>query len=344
MRTRTRLLWRDLKLGLVIIIASVLLGVGIVAVGGSGSGFWIPKVTYFTDLPQASGLYVGSLVMIDGVEVGTVRAIRLNPSGHGVRVEFKVARRLRNRIRADSVVSVENLGLLGDRYLNIRSGSTDRPEVAPGSVLPGEPSGDYSAALKQLSQSIPEIRRTLTNLAEITERMKRGEGLVGALLVDTELTEQVKQVVRNLNEGRGSLGLLLNDQQLYRGLTDIVTTLNRKDGLLQAVLADPESARKLQESITGIHDFVARLQNGSGTLGKLVSDEGLYREINDLAHESAALLKKIQSPETSLGLLLSDRELYDQIRSSVQDVRDLIGEIRKHPKRYLSVKVALIAF
>lgn len=341
---RAHLLWRDVKLGILISLAVFLFAVGIVAVGGSGSGFWIPKDIYYTDLPQASGLYVGSLVMIDGVEVGTVRAIRLNPSGHGVRVEFKVARGMKDRIREDSVVSVENLGLLGDRYLNIRSGSRSKAERPPRSVLPGVPAGDYTVTLQKLADSIPHIQKTLANLADVTDRINRGEGTIGALLTDPTLAHDLKSLIHDLRSGHGSLGLLLKDESLYRDMATLMESLNNNEGLIQSFLADPESARLLRDSVRQLHDFLALLQNDQGTVGKLVTDDHLYGEITRLTQETADLMAKIQKGDNTLGLLLNDRKLYDQVQASVTDVRSLIEEIRKHPKKYLSVKVALIAF
>ena len=344
MALRRRILWRDIKLGIVITIAAVLLAFGIVAVGGSGSGFWVPKETYYTDFPNASGLYVGSLVMIDGVEVGTVRAIHLKPEGRGVRIEFKVARNVIDRIRTDSVVSVENLGLLGDRYLNIRSGNPAKDVVPPGSVLPGKPGSDYNEIFASFSASIPDIQKTIRELASLTEKLNRGEGFIGTLLSDPEMAQNLKKLMNGLANGEGSLGKLLRDDELYQRLNRLVARLESHDSTLGVLLSDPESAENLKATLTALRNLATKLDQGEGSIGKLIQDPSLFDELKKLSQRSNDLLEKIQSKESSLGMLVNDRELYDRITASVTDLQSLLQEIRKHPKKYLSVKVGLIAF
>ncbi len=53
------------------------------------------------------------------------------------------------------------------------------------------------------------------------------------------------------------------------------------------------------------------------------------------------VLARLEAGEGSAGQLLRDRQLYENMNGAVREMRDLLGDIRRDPKKYLNVKVSL---
>lgn len=344
MQVRRHLGWRDVLVGLSIALAMFLLMLGIIAVGGQSGGFWAPKATYYTDLPEASGLYVGSIVMIDGVEVGSVRRIDFNPEGPGIRVYYWINARYQDRIRQDSVVSVRSLGLLGDRYLYIQSGHPSQPVIPPGRAIRAVAATDYGELATQISERLADLKVTLDRVNQVMDQITRAEGVIGALINDPALKQDVKTTVHALAEGKGSLGKLIQDDRLYRELVQLTERLRSRDSIAGLLLQDREQARQMAETLDRLHRIVTSLEQGQGSAGKLLTDEKLYAELAQAVHQMNRLLDPQQNPEGTLQQILRDPNLYRDLQQTVRDVRQLIADIRKDPKKYLAVKIALIAF
>ena len=53
------------------------------------------------------------------------------------------------------------------------------------------------------------------------------------------------------------------------------------------------------------------------------------------------LTANLNSGEGTAGQLLRDKQLYENMNQTVGELRGLIAEIKKDPKKYLNVKVSL---
>ena len=103
-----------------------------------------------------------------GVPVGRVGAIRLpEPGSAKVRVELLIARRVQDRIRADSLARIETLGLLGDKIIDVSLGSPGAAILQDGGELRTEEPFD-TARLTQQGAAL------LRNLVELSSRAPDG--------------------------------------------------------------------------------------------------------------------------------------------------------------------------
>ena len=53
------------------------------------------------------------------------------------------------------------------------------------------------------------------------------------------------------------------------------------------------------------------------------------------------LLTRLNDGQGTAGQLLQDKRLYENMNGVVTDMRSLLGEIRKDPKKFLNVKVSI---
>jgi phospholipid/cholesterol/gamma-HCH transport system substrate-binding protein len=89
------------------------------------------------------------------------------------------------------------------------------------------------------------------------------------------------------------------------------------------------------DSITG------RISRGEGTAGKLISDAELYNRLNSLSDRIDKVVAGLQQGDGTAGQLLRDRQLYENMNGTMVELRSLIVEIKKDPRKYLNVRVSL---
>src|SRR5207244_13463094 len=103
------------------------------------SGFFIPKYQLSVYVPEASGLTVHAPVRLDGIQVGSVSAIKL--AGESATAERRielvlhVEKRDSDAIRSDSEATLTSDGLLGNRYVNVSRGFKGTV-IKPGGEIP----------------------------------------------------------------------------------------------------------------------------------------------------------------------------------------------------------------
>ena len=91
---------------------------------------------------SVSGLKSGATVEIAGVEVGRVDRIDLDPKSG---TEAKVFLQIRKGVHLtdDVIASIRTRGLIGDKYVLLKPGGSDRPISAGGAIRDTEPAIDF---------------------------------------------------------------------------------------------------------------------------------------------------------------------------------------------------------
>jgi phospholipid/cholesterol/gamma-HCH transport system substrate-binding protein len=107
------------------------------------SGIFIPKYQLSVYVPDASGLTVHAPVRLDGIQVGSVSAMKLAGASASpqrrIELVLQVEKRDQDAIRSDSNASLATEGILGNRYVNISRGFKGTV-IRPGGEIPSKPS------------------------------------------------------------------------------------------------------------------------------------------------------------------------------------------------------------
>jgi ABC-type transporter Mla subunit MlaD len=115
-----------------------IIGIGIVAlllVRPTGQ-----KLTVKAYLTNASGLRDGATVRAAGVDIGSVKSVRVRPElQEPVEVVMALNPRYEIKIPADSIVSLETDGVLGPTYVEIDATGASGPPITTNAVLKTRP-------------------------------------------------------------------------------------------------------------------------------------------------------------------------------------------------------------
>lgn len=102
--------------------------IGIIALGyisiklGKLEIIGIRGYTLYAEFDKAGGIKPGSVVEIAGVEIGKVKSVRLN--NYQALVEFTIYNDI--KIQEDAIASVKTKGLIGEKYIQITPGGSEK--------------------------------------------------------------------------------------------------------------------------------------------------------------------------------------------------------------------------
>jgi phospholipid/cholesterol/gamma-HCH transport system substrate-binding protein len=343
-RTRS-LAWSELKVGVLTIVALVVAGVLVFSLTGTKGFFW-QRYSLKTRFSNVAGLASGSPVRIAGVEVGSVTGVEF--VGDEVEVIFQVRDENRQLITTNSVARLGSVSLLGESAVDITAASGGTPIPDWGYVPQGRPIAALSDMTDSASQGIAELTAMIHDV-------RSGRGTIGKLMTEDQLYLELNRFVAsagaltdNLRQGRGSLGRLLNDPKtanaLEASLQNIETLtrqLNAGEGSLGKLLKDDEFSRTLTSATTNLDTLVTRMHSGDGTVGKLVNDPALFNRLNSVSERLDTLITQLNAGEGTAGQLLKDKQLYENMNGAVGDLRSLVADIRRDPRKFLNIKVSV---
>jgi phospholipid/cholesterol/gamma-HCH transport system substrate-binding protein len=343
-RTRS-LAWSELKIGVLTIVAIAITAVLIFSLTGTKGFFW-QRYSLKTRFNNAAGLASGSPVRIAGVEVGTVTDVKL--VNDQVDVTFQVNDENRSLITTNSVARLGSVSLLGQSAVDITPATTGAPIEPWGYVPQGRPVAVMSDMTDAASQGIQELTAMIHDV-------RTGRGTVGKLMTDEQLYAELNRFAASataltdgLKEGRGTLGRLLNDpstanalEASLKNIESLTRQISAGEGSLGKLVKDDAFSNSLTAATTNIDRLVTRLNSGEGTAGKLISDPALFNRLNSVTERLDQLVNRLNEGEGTAGQLLKDKQLYENMNGAVGDLRSLVADIRKDPRKFLNIKVSV---
>jgi phospholipid/cholesterol/gamma-HCH transport system substrate-binding protein len=349
--------WSQLKVGVLVLVALAALTALIFLMSGTSGGFWSGRLTLRSYFENSAGLKIGAPVNLEGVTVGNVQHIEIDPSRGLTPVEviMRVNRERAKNIRADSKSSLETMGVLGDTVVDIDSRKATGPEVQNNAELPTTETPNLQDVIQASQGTIEQLNTILAKVDKIADALSTDKGSIGALINDKtvynkglQTLNELSDLVDKVSSGQGSIGKLVNDQTLYddlksatKGLNDIVTAVNSGKGSAGKLLKDDSLYNNLNDSTRNLNEILARINRGEGGLGMLAKDPDFAHKLNDTVTKLDSILDQVNSGQGTVGALLKDKALYDHTDEVMQQTRDLITAIRKDPKKYLTFHVKI---
>jgi len=353
-----RVKWAQLRVGLMVIASLVIFAIGVFFISGQSGqgGFFTQHYTIKAYFPTAGDLREGAQVRLAGIGVGNISRIGISPypdKARAVEVDLKVARNFQNEIRADSLASVETVGLLGDSYVSISRGSPGEPVVPDGGAVKTAVTADIAAVVQNTNEVIMNLNTLSAKLDDITTQIQAGKGSMGKLLYDQGLYNKMnaaasgaQAMIDRAQRGEGTIGKLLSDDTLYTRsvatidrLNQVIDEVQKGDGSLAKFISDPSAYNNLNRLMTNGNALIDGINQGHGTLGKLAKDEQLYDHLNSTLGHLDTIASHIDQGQGTIGKLYTDSTLYDNLSASSNSLKEFLTDFRKEPKKYLSIKL-----
>jgi phospholipid/cholesterol/gamma-HCH transport system substrate-binding protein len=360
MAQHKQLTWTELRVGLFVLAAVVLLIAVIFYVTGAGGGLG-PKYRLRVFLPEVDGVTVGAPVRVDGVDVGNVDKIIIAHTAPGqqgrnrnIELDLRVQKSYQDYIRTDSSAGLVTEGLLGNRYVDIDRGFVGQV-LQNGSEIPGRQEKDLKEIVARSAEMMDSLSNISQQASEVLSDIRKGRGSLGKFLVDEDAYNHLDRSLGNLDTmladvsaGKGTLGKLIVSNEMYDHvnsatghLDNILEAVQTQKGTVGKLVYDPEVHDSLRKFLDNGNSVMGDVRAGKGTLGKLANDDSLYTKYREVGENLSSATAKMNSMDGTVGKFFTDPKFYDNVSGLAGDSRLLISDFRKNPKKFLHVKFSI---
>lgn len=183
----------EMKTGLVV-VAGILVAVFFWAKTTDLSAKPYKVKTYFN---YADGVKKDSIVKLSGVEVGRVEDIKLVYTPD-TKIELSLNIDKKAKIREDAVAFISTSGMIGDAYIGIAQGSSDKQFVKDGGEIPSEDPVEMRKLMKKADVIADNLDKTLAQVKSLVADNKAKVDNIAANLEATtvnfkEFSEDIKE-------------------------------------------------------------------------------------------------------------------------------------------------------
>ena len=357
MTQRKEIRWSQLKVGIVALAGVSLLAITIFLISGSGA-FWTDKAQLISYAPDAGGLKTGAVVRLAGVDVGNVRTVRHSGrpvKSEAVEVLLEIRASYLSDIRSDSEVYIAAEGLLGQRYINISMGTSAGTPIQSGGVIKFHQTPEFTELVGGSADLLANLNLLTTRLNSVVGSIDTGEGTIGKFIKDDSLYLRLDGAVRNaealiadINDGKGSIGLMLKSDEFYRNINDtilkmqsIANRIESGEGTVAKLINDPALYQETRDMVSRGSTMIDNINQGKGTLGKLATEDELHRRLTSAISNLDNVLTGIRNGDGTVGKLFHDPTLYNNLSTVSMEMRELMGDFRRDPKKFLTIQLKI---
>jgi phospholipid/cholesterol/gamma-HCH transport system substrate-binding protein len=310
---------REFKVGAFVFVGLAAIGIVIFLIGDE-RGLFSPTDEYQVVFKDVEGLKRGSPVRMGGIDVGSVTSVSYgdNPNDPRLYVTISVATSEARRIRADSVVTIDAKGLLGDKMVTVTVGSPDQPPIPPGGTIrSGETVG--------LERVIQKVDRLGERAEQVMINLQKTTGSLADEQFRKDLqsaASSLNSILRSVDQGDGYAARLIRDP-------------NEADRLSRTMASLEQTALQLQQTVSGINEVVARVNQGPGFAHDLIYGDAPTQtlvQFGEAAEEVALTLRGVREGDGLAHSLLYGGDETDDMMGNItavsRDLRHIVGDIR----------------
>ncbi len=298
---------KEAKVGLMAIVAMVALYFGFHIL--KGSDVFSRTYKYYVVYDNIDGLTASNPVLLNGLNVGRVQAIKLlQERQNKLLVTLDVQKDV--ALPVGTVANLADGGLLGGKVIHLVVGKSGNLLVDQ-DTLSGMKEAGISALLQEKALPLVTHADSLVKNLDIVASGFKETGLI------------LNQVLKNYDQAGTDVQGLLKDNR--KNLLAITTNLNK----LSASLVETEKELKPLLAKTGtLADSLNALR-----LGETV--QGANKTIAELRQ----ILASVESGKGTAGKLIKDETLYNNLNRTIVSLNKLMTNLREEPKRYVHISV-----
>jgi phospholipid/cholesterol/gamma-HCH transport system substrate-binding protein len=294
----------------------------------------------FARFHDVGNVQVGNTVVIRGVKAGRIDAIELADDGW---VRMRMVLDGQTELPRDPVVILNETSLFGEWQASIMERSAaptnrdvqqqldearSKPGMLPGATLPdiaqltavaGRIAGDVASVAERVQvafddRAARELRASIRNVAELSTQL--------ATTVRVQ-SRNLDNVAADVRTGIGNLNTTVAALQRTAIRIDSSTSTGEVKHIVDDVTV---AAAQLREAAQELRTLSARLSRSEDQLEVVLA-------------RSDTVMQKVNGGDGSLALLINNPSLYRNSDSLLLQLRALVADIQKNPKRYVNVKV-----
>ena len=192
---------KSIKLGIFVTITIVLFIVGLYFIGKKQQLF---ETTFHTKavFKDINGLMVGNNVRFSGINVGIVENIK-QITDTSVLVDLVIVESTRKFIKKNAIAIIGSDGLMGNKIVQIISGTNGGKELSDNDYIKTTEAVSMDDILLKLKVTTDNSANITEDLAAITHNIRKGNGAIGKLFMDSVFADNLDKTLVNVKQGAG---------------------------------------------------------------------------------------------------------------------------------------------
>ena len=261
---------------------------------------------FYAVFSHSAGLQSGTNVTANGVGIGTVKQVKIDPATAKVVVTFSIKQDF--TFSKNTVAEIYS-SLVGSTGLQLLPAMDGAALAQAGDTLTSHIQASLLDALgANIEPTIGNLNKALTS----------ADALLGTFsnTLDSKAQQDIKESLANLN---------LTMQNMNKASANLNNLLASSQVTLQKSLANMQT---LSGNFVQLSDSLSKLQ-----IGKLMAHlDSTLNQVNDL-------LQKVEKGNGTVSKLLTDPKLYNNLQTATSELGLLMEDIRLNPKRYVHISV-----
>jgi phospholipid/cholesterol/gamma-HCH transport system substrate-binding protein len=331
---------------------------------GFGEGIFTSTYTVSSYFDYAGGVKKNSPVYMGGVAIGYVDHL-VPPTAETplVKIVMKIYKDI--SIREDSILTIESLGLIGEKYLEFSVGSKTAKTLPKDgtAVVKGYGTGGLQAVQKTVIETAEALKKTLKEITKFVSSRRFKYNVLRSFRTFSKFNLQGAELFKEFQTKLAQLDI----KQINNASAELVNSLKKSQNTLEAFNNFIEETKKTIGQIQGIGEIITttksmvekgnalltKISQGEGTLGELFTNKDLYfsiknsisrldSEFNTLStklqnaasaftdnmNEIKTLISDIKSAKGTLGKIAYNEEAYNKIIDTLNNINNTFENIR----------------
>jgi phospholipid/cholesterol/gamma-HCH transport system substrate-binding protein len=283
---------QNLKLGLFVLSGIALFLISVFYIGSERNVF-NKTFTVSAIFKNVEGLTEGDNVWLSGVKIGTVKNVTIISEGQVI-VSLSLKDKQNEFVKKDATAFIGSDGLVGSKIVVIRPGSAS--QIIHDNDTINSLSPTDTQELINIAKDVGSNTRSLTDdLKLITQKINKGQGVVGELLNEGELSHDLRQTINSLKIASQ------NTSQATVDLKELVSEINNGNGLVTQLIKDSAYATTFSSALNNIAE--------TGENAKMMS-----RDLKEV-------IAKFNDKNNAIGVLLADSAFANKLRVTLSNAQ-----------------------
>ena len=296
---------KELKIGFVAIVSMIILVFGINYL--KGLNVFKSSKYFYAKYENIGGLKVGSFVLVNGFQVGSVSNIELlTDDNQNLLVTVNINKDM--SIPINTICKIVNQDLMGTKGINLILGN-DTIFANIGDTLI---SGMESSLQDEVNAQILPLKIKTEELIGSVDSVM----MIITAILNKDTRENLKNSLASLD-------------QTFELMSQTMIQIN------QVVDHNDESISNIIKNLEANNNNITKVLENFSNISEGIAKSNINNLLNSLDHIS----NKINKSEGSLGMLIHDEDLYINLKNSSKELENLINDIKENPKRYVRFSI-----
>ena len=248
---------------------------------------------------NVEGLTEGDNVWLSGVKIGTVKKVTIISEGKVI-VTLSLKDKQNEFIKQDATAFIGSDGLVGNKIVVVRPGSANESIHDNDTINSFSPTDTQE--LINIAKDVGSNTRSLTDdLKLITAKINKGQGVVGELLNEGELSRELRETINSLRLAS------LNTNQATLDLKKLVAEVSNGEGLVTKLIKDSTYAATFDDALQNVAEV--------GVNAKAMSED--LKEV----------VAKFNDEDNAIGVLLADSTFAHKLRITLDNAQSASAKL-----------------